>query len=137
MHHPLSAKIGTNFAGSGGRSVGIVRMTTKSHRVCFFVLFLFLSIWHYTVSDPASQIDHDEDLELSITNSMERSPERESPKASPTQEIINVLWKPNVHYRVHKRMPRVLAVSQINAAYCYHRNYEEYNLLRCYAAWLL
>jgi hypothetical protein len=32
--HPLSAKVGTNFDGMGGRSVSIVRLRTKSRLYC-------------------------------------------------------------------------------------------------------
>jgi hypothetical protein len=33
MRHTLLAKVGTKFADSGGNSVGIVRLQTKSHTV--------------------------------------------------------------------------------------------------------
>jgi hypothetical protein len=37
MQQTLSAKVGTNFAGRGGRWVGIVPLWTKGHGVFFFV----------------------------------------------------------------------------------------------------
>jgi hypothetical protein len=37
MRQILLAKVGINFAGPGSRSIGVVRLRTKSHFVCLFV----------------------------------------------------------------------------------------------------
>jgi hypothetical protein len=36
---PLLAKVGTNIACHGGRSVGIVRLQTNNHGVCLHFIF--------------------------------------------------------------------------------------------------
>jgi hypothetical protein len=42
-----------------------------------------------------------------LTNSMEQSPSRDSNRSSARQEILCILWKPHVHYRMYRRLPPV------------------------------
>jgi hypothetical protein len=42
--HPLSAKVGTNFAAGCGRSVGIVRLRIKTTEFSFFFLVLVMKL---------------------------------------------------------------------------------------------
>jgi hypothetical protein len=46
--------------------------------------------------------------------SMEQSVSLEANRFSASQEIPRILWNPNVHYRVYKRLPTAPILSQIN-----------------------
>jgi hypothetical protein len=45
---------------------------------------------------------------------MEQSPFRKSNRFSASQEILRILWNPEVHYRLYKGPPFVPILSQIN-----------------------
>jgi hypothetical protein len=57
------------------------------------------------------------DTYLLFTYSMQQSPSWEAKRFSASQEIPPVLWKPTVHYRIHKCPPPVPIMSQLDSVH--------------------
>jgi hypothetical protein len=57
-----------------------------------------------------------------LTHSMEQGPSWEANRFSASQEIRRILWDPNAHYRIHKRLPPVPILRQIDPVHAlsYH-----------------
>ena len=49
------------------------------------------------------------DFAYLLTYSMEQSPSWDANRFAASQEILHILWKPKVHYRIHKFLPPILS----------------------------
>jgi hypothetical protein len=58
-------------------------------------------------------------LSLKVTNYTEQGPSLEANNISTGQKISHLLWNSNVHYHVHKSLPLVPILSQMNTIHTF------------------
>jgi hypothetical protein len=73
--------------------------------------------WRYTSTPPTCHYGIHRDIFHWLANFSEKIPSSEADSFSSSQEILRVLWKPNVQYRVLKIPLIFYILTQINPVY--------------------